>query len=145
MQFERPIECNDWTPIENIKCVKYLKDVGLKTYENAINSCQKLDNNSNLISIESSDEQNSLSSLIFEGIGVKENVWINSIDFIHRYFTNWEINYPLNKIDYKCIQMTAESQPEVGKWINKLCRSYAAVVCERRPQFSLRFLYNFIQ
>jgi hypothetical protein len=104
-----------------VKCLKYLNSAGLQTYEDAIKLRLSNDYQGALLNIESEEEQQFLSDMLFKNENIVENVWIRAkiIDIsLGLKYSNWNKEEPIYNTEYDCIEMVPDSNPP-GKWVNK--------------------------
>jgi hypothetical protein len=98
-----------------------------------------------LVTIQSKDEQDFLSNLLFKTHKVVDAVWIGAkyssnkfkwIDDSDISFTNWAEGSPKNKTDFGCVQMIPEGS-SIGKWVDEPCNKNNKVVCQKKQTWSL--------
>jgi hypothetical protein len=131
-----------------VKCLKYLNSAGLQTYDDAIKLRLSNDYQGALLNIESEEEQQFLSDMLFKNENIVENVWIRAkiIDIsLGLKYSNWNKDEPIYNTEYDCIEMVPDSNPP-GKWVNKPRSVKNIVVCEKKQSWSQeKLLQSYIE
>ncbi len=131
-----------------MKCLKYLNSAGLQTYDDAIKLRLSNDYQGALLNIESEEEQQFLSDMLFKNENIVENVWIRAkiIDIsLGLKYSNWKKDEPIYNTEYDCIEMVPDSNPP-GKWVNKPRSVKNIVVCEKKQSWSQeKLLQSYIE
>lgn len=144
-----PTPCGDWDAYRDEKCLKII-DGTLRTYDDAIKTCQQQNGGSSLISIRSLEEQEFISNHLFKTHKVVDTVWIEAKYIINKFkwsdnsdltFTNWVEGSPSNTIEKSCVQMVPEGS-SMGKWVDEPCNKKNLVVCQKLQTWSLSRLQN---
>jgi len=112
------------------------------TLEEAIKSCAQMDNNSEVLTIHSKEEQDFVSQYLFKTNKLLENVWLGFRnksgqfewnDNSNKQYTNWRSGYPIKQIDFNCVQV----EPVTSQWANAPCLKKGLVVCQKLPETTL--------
>jgi hypothetical protein len=112
------------------------------TFEDAIKSCSQMENNSELLTIHSKEEQDFVSEYLFKTNKLLENVWLGLRnksgnfewnDNSNKQYTNWKTGYPIKQLDFNCAQM----EPVTSQWANEPCLKKGLVVCQKLPETTL--------
>jgi len=121
--------CGDWFAFKDEKCFMVFEEVGFRTFKDAQAICEQQGGHSSLISIGYEEEQNFISDLMFNKLGVVDDVWLG-VEYINgKYkwiydnsdviYSNWKPESKLYRSNY-CVQMDSEENSP-GKWSDVLC------------------------
>ena len=121
------------------KCFK-LEDQQTLDYESSKTLCKKLSTKATVFTIDSEEEQKSLTEFLFKNRSIVENVWIGAkkankrtfvwdTDYPMMSYTNWDPNNQM-KDNYDCAEMESELSGKTGKWMSVPCKKRNVVLCQ---------------
>lgn len=135
--------CGDWIEFKEEKCIKIFIQDDVQTYENAKRICvARKESESNLLVIQSEEEQQFIENLLFEDSEIVENVWLgikrdSKTKQFHYEGKNNQTVYGYenwgkikNRTNYDCVEMAPDGDQK-GKWVNTSCKKKNIVVCQK--------------
>ena len=117
------------------------------TEEEAMSACSQIDQDSSLITIHSTEEQEFLNNLLHSYNGISPNAWLGMkynnksfewLDGTKVNYTNWADDAVRDGSE-PCVLMSLV-KANIGKWLDELCKRTALIVCQKKQTFSLNTL-----
>ncbi len=132
--------CCDWVAFKEEKCVKIFETRRLLSFDEAKTFCSKADIGSNVLTINSIEEQAFIYDFLLRNNKTLHNIWIASRKNIN--MTDEQIErIPLNEFDNHCVLIIPNGGP-FGHWIYSSCNDKSLVVCQKSPTITTAFLHK---
>jgi hypothetical protein len=132
--------CCDWVPFKEEKCVKIFETKRLLTFDEAKTFCSRADIGSNVLSINSIEEQAFIHDFLLQNNKTLHNIWITSRKNINMTDEQFE-RILLKEFDNHCVLIIPNGGP-FGHWMYSSCNDKSLVVCQKSPTITTAFLHK---
>ena len=112
-----------------------------------MSACSQIDQDSSLVNIHSTEEQEFLNNLLHSYNEISPNAWLGMkynnksfgwLDGTKVNYTNWAED-SLRDGSEPCVQMSL-GRANLGKWLDESCKRSAIIVCQKKQVFTLNTL-----